>query len=75
MIKEAITDAHQRGLGELDTKLDSRPVLQALYGLLSRQEAIAKIKDLILKTGVMIHKHWIRAHVVHTYNERVLVLA
>lgn len=74
-IKEVISDTHERGLGELNIYSDSRSTLQALYNLVSRHEAIAEIKDLILTIVVEVYMHWIRAHVGHTYNERANALA
>lgn len=66
VIKEAISDAHRRGLGELDIYSDSGSALQPLYGLVPRHRAITEIKGLILKTRVVVHMHWVRAYVGHT---------
>lgn len=74
-IKEAIMDAHLRGLGEYDIYSDSRSAIQALYCLVSRHEAIAEIKELIKTAGVRVHMHWIRENVGHTYHERADALA
>lgn len=69
-IKRAVADTRQRDLSEIHIFSDSRSALQTLNCLLvSRHRAISEIKDLVKRSKVEVHMHWITAHVGHIYNE------
>ena len=74
-IKEEITDALKRDLGEIDVYSDSRSVLEAFNGLLLRHSAVANIKDLIKHSVVKIYSNWIRVNVGSPGRELVDKLA
>lgn len=74
-IKEAIADAHRRVFGELVINSDSKSALQTLNSFMSRHRTIDLIRDLVRRSEVVVHMHWVRAHDEHTYNERVDALA
>lgn len=74
-IKEAITYALRRDLGELDLFPDSRSALQTLNFLVPRHRAVAEIIDLVKRSNVITHMHWIKAHIGYDYNERADALS
>ena len=74
-IKAAVGDAVARGLGAIDVFTDSRSAADALNSLLSPDKGTAEIKEMVIREGVELHMHWLKAHVGHTYNERADVLA
>lgn len=69
-IKEAISEALQKGLGELDIFSDSKSVLQALCSLVPRHRVVAEIRNLIKGIGIGLLVHCIRAHIGYACNER-----
>lgn len=61
-IKEAITYALQRGLGELKIFSDFRLALQVLNFLVPYHRAAAEIRDLVRRNGIITHMQYIKAH-------------
>lgn len=73
-IKEAISDALWKGLGELDVFLILRSALLPLYSLLARQKAVAEIRDFIKSRRIKVHMHWIKAQIDYACNEHANAL-
>ena len=68
-IKEAVTDALTRGLGDFDVYSDSRSALEALNSLVPRHRAVVEIKDLVKQIGEKITARRITAHIGHVGQE------
>ena len=56
-IKEEITDALKRDLGEIDVYSDARSALEAFNGLLFQYRTFTNIKDLIKHSVVKIYSN------------------